>query len=59
MSPVLEGVVGKTHVTAVALVAPCFSQRSLLRRLTVLLAGFLAFVKVGDSTCFLGSKGAA
>lgn len=59
MSPVLEGVVGKTHVTAVDLIAPCCSQRSLLHSLMALLARFLAFVKVCGSTYFLGSKEAA
>lgn len=49
VSPVLEGVVGKTHVTAVDLTR--FAASEISCSLRALSAVFLAFVKVCGSTC--------
>lgn len=49
VSPVLEGVVGKTHVTPVDLT--CFAASEISCSLRALSAVFLAFVKVCGSTC--------
>lgn len=53
VSPVLEGVVGKTHVTAGDLRATRYTACSLLHSLMALSAVFQAFAKVCGSVGFI------